>query len=341
MNRIKWVIVYLLLPAVVVSEPPVLSQKELKNHPPRIIRTCCTFGSDIKLAIVPFAHLNQVIDFKDLGTHSYLGGKDEGNGILYTKKGGFIDLGHLREWADWTAFLYLYLENIPSDSTLSKVLGIEGGKKVLELNKTNTLSPNDKITLAGKIAFDLSIWHEIATGFGVSPAPFITEKFSSFSVEDIYSNLLGIQLGTAAIKSDLPYEEAMTNLINQQLTDLKVVSHIDSSYAAMEEVESNWWSRNYSLPNKKLTLKRQYTTNWQINPWLIPSQKNLIEPFILESDFVMDSGENVDSYYTLNIRVNRKIPIKKVLPYTSRRTISQNDFNMLTRHIQEKLNFVD
>ncbi|MDP3432015.1 MAG: DUF4056 domain-containing protein [Bacteroidota bacterium] len=50
------------------------------------------------------------------------------------------------------------------------------------------LTDNDLVNLAGKIAYDLSVWHEIATWFGASTIPFVPERYSSFSVEDVYSN---------------------------------------------------------------------------------------------------------------------------------------------------------
>ena len=44
-------------------------------------------------------------DYQRLGEHSYKSGKGEQNGMIYTCKGGHIDIAHLHKGADWTAFL--------------------------------------------------------------------------------------------------------------------------------------------------------------------------------------------------------------------------------------------
>ena len=44
-------------------------------------------------------------DSRKLGTHSYKASKAENNGIIYTCRGGHIDMPHLRKGADWTAYL--------------------------------------------------------------------------------------------------------------------------------------------------------------------------------------------------------------------------------------------
>ena len=45
------------------------------------------------------------VDPENLGRHGYRNGGGEKNGIVYTCRGGHIDIAHLRKAADWTAFL--------------------------------------------------------------------------------------------------------------------------------------------------------------------------------------------------------------------------------------------
>ena len=48
-----------------------------------------------------------------LGKHSFEFSLNEANGLMYTCKGGFIDIGHVREAADRTAYLRnLIYENL-------------------------------------------------------------------------------------------------------------------------------------------------------------------------------------------------------------------------------------
>ena len=45
------------------------------------------------------------LDPENLGKHQYKNGLTEKNGFVYTCQGGFIDIGHLRESADRTAYI--------------------------------------------------------------------------------------------------------------------------------------------------------------------------------------------------------------------------------------------
>ncbi|MBN2807790.1 MAG: DUF4056 domain-containing protein, partial [Prolixibacteraceae bacterium] len=212
-----------------------LDASQQEEIPPRIIRTCCAFGKDVGLVGLPFVKMSDVIDVADIGEHHYLSGGNEGNGIVYTRRGGFIDLGHLRDLADWTAFLHgLIMENCGKAHDV--VLGKEGGVKKLRIEVPADFSDHNAALLAGRIAYDLSVWHEIATWYGASSVPFVPERYSSFSVEDDYSNQLGILCGVKAILSDEPYNEAKTSIIRHTIDSLGVVTSIDETFRAMELV---------------------------------------------------------------------------------------------------------
>jgi hypothetical protein len=339
----RWIlfISILLISFSSLAKPPSLNNKQKRTHPPRVTRTCCAFGTNLKIAGIPFAHMNTAIEFTQIGTHKYLGGKEEGNGILYTSKGGFIDLGHLREWADWTAFLYLHIKDSLVSINAFKSLGIEGGKRLLALSNTSELIENDRLLLAGRIAFELSHWHEIATGCGVSAVPFMSEKFSSFSPEDMYSNILGINLAIKAILSELTFDKAMTQLLNKELMDLGVVPSIEETYEALDQVENIWWSNEFSVPNKKIMLKRSYLESSCVEPWLIPLGSDTIQVAELEAPTCTVDGIDFSQYFTLNIKANRKIPIRKALPDHRGKTISQLDFDLLIQYIRVDLTEIE
>ena len=91
---------------ILSAKAPLFTDKEYLNHPPRIIRTCCAFGTDLRVSIIPGLKYTMLTTPSLLGTHHYLGDKGENNGIIYTKRGGFVDFGHLRDVVDWTAYLY-------------------------------------------------------------------------------------------------------------------------------------------------------------------------------------------------------------------------------------------
>ena len=315
---------------------PILSDKDLNSPPPRIIRTCCSFGSEVKLMVFPAVKITDITSIEKLGMHHYLSAPDEGNGIIYTQKGGFIDIGHLRDIADWTAFLYTKIMTNRDNSSFQLKLGKEGGLKTLTLDIPAELSSEDAAILAGRIAYDLSVWHEIATWFGASTVPLLPERYSSFSIEDAYSNLLGAKLGIEAIKSDLPYEIAMTKLLVEALEKLNAVSSEEQTYEAMESVRDIWWTRDKKLPSRKVLLHRELTVYPAVAPLLI-SDKDVDSAIALEVPSYLSKGQPTSDYYTLNFKLNLKFPYKKMFPERKTREITQHDFQILLDYIQQDL----
>lgn len=321
------------------AKQPMFAIKELNSPPPRIIRTCCSFGAEVKLMGLPGLKITEVIGIDALGKHKFLGDKKkrEGNGIIYTRNGGFIDMGHLRDQADWTAYLYHLIVNNKGE-TIDKTLGHEGGLKTLKIAVPFNISKADARQLAGKIAYDLSVWHEIATWYGASSIPFVPERFSSFSVEDAYSNLLGVTLGIQAIESDLPYEVAMTQLIIETLENLEAIQTEAGSILAMEAVRGMWWTREKKLPSKKILLKRQLNVYPSVEPLLIPSWgNNLLTNFKLTVPQLSQKGEFLSNYYELSFKLNQKVPFRKLFPTRKKRQITQADFLFLIKAIEKEI----
>ncbi|MGB1243603.1 MAG: DUF4056 domain-containing protein, partial [Chitinophagales bacterium] len=217
-------------------------------------------------------------------------------------------------------------------------IGYEGGVKELKVQSLKGLSEEDIIQLAGKIAYDLSVWHEISTWFGASTIPFVPERYSSFSVEDAYSNLLGANLGMKALQSNLPYEEAMTQLIAQTLEELEVVETAEETEAAMEVVREIWWSGKKALPNRNVLIARELNVYPTVYPWLIPQQSTLIEGRLLTVPQTSHSGKNLSNFYQLNIKLNYKFPFKKMFPNRKNRVITQLDFGTLLQYAEKELN---
>ena len=309
----------------------------LKNPPPRIIRTCCSFGVDVKVAGMPFIKYTEVTSPELIGDHKYLGNKAENNGIIYTQKGGFIDMGHLRDIADFTAFLYLYIQKEREKGIFSLKLGNEGGMKTLNFNVPENLTDEDVVHLAGKIAYDLSVWHEISTSYGASFIPLVPERYSSFSVEDAYSNLLGVHLAMQSILSDGEYESEMTQNVKATLEKLQAVHNRESTIDAMNAVKDIWWSGKAKLPSRKVLIKRQFDVYDCVFPMLVNAetaqtsdQNKVCVP--LESSEKMP----LNNYYSLRIKANFKIPVQKVFGshVKEKNTITQLDFPALIKYAE-------
>lgn len=338
MYRIFRAILYIFLMLMISEEGLALKPEkaDLTSHPPRIIRSCCFFGTRIGIMAVPFIRLSSLTSMDRIGTHRYLGGASEGNGVIYTRQGGFIDMGHMRDQADWTAFLYSLFQHERDKGMVERDLGYEGGHKRLKVLLPTHLCDDDVVMLAGRIAYDLSVWHEIATWYGVSSVPMVPEQFSSFSPEDPYSNLLGVILGMKAVQSNLPYDEAMTSLIGEKLAALDVVNTEQETIDAMEAVREVWWTRSRRFPSSKIVMLREATPYDSIYPRLIPSDEKLISlPQVLTLPQTTLTGDSLVNLYEYSIALNQKFPVKRVFPGTKDRVITQHDFDILLEDINK------
>jgi len=316
------------------AKAPVITSKELSIAPARIIRTCCGFGVEIGIAGVPFAKKTDITSREIMGTHTYMGGRTEQNGIIYTRRGGFLDMGHLRDCADWTAYLYNLIKASQTDSYYRHIeLRNEGGAKSLDLNVPADLSEEDIISLAGKISFDLSMWHEISTWFGASYVPLIPEKFSSFSPEDMYSNLMGVHLGMRAIKNKLEYDTAMTIELSDMLDSLESVNTEAETYNAMLKVNEVWYTNQKKYPNKNVVLKRYIEFGPELIPWLVPGYESRLQPYVLQKP-----ADSLSKYYRLSLKLNFRFPVDSVIPDKEDRIITQNDFDKFVHFIQTEIN---
>lgn len=313
---------------------PVLNEKQLANPPARIIRTCCSFGVDMGIVGIPFYKKTDISSMEMIGPHVYLGDNQENNGIIYSKRGGFIDLGHLRDCADWTAYIYAYIQfQKRQQAHIPLSLGVEGGIKQLTIDLPKSYPAEDEYQVAGKIAYDLSVWHEIATWFGASYIPLLPERYSSFSPEDLYSNLLGVQIGLEALASPLPYDEAMTELLKCKLEELDAAETQMETYYSMVAVERIWWSNKNALPSKNVLILRYLETvkDSYLIPWLIPQVQSR-EPYK-----IMKPASKYSSFYTLKIKLNFKIPIQEIIPLKKDRHIDQSDFEAILYYIQKDI----
>ncbi|WP_304232008.1 DUF4056 domain-containing protein [Jiulongibacter sediminis] len=330
MKRVLFI--YILLPFWgFATELPVTLESKT---PPRIIRTCCAFGSDLKMTGVPFKKYSDISSVDQLGSHTYLGSPLEKNGIIYSLKGGFLDIGHLRDQADWTAYLFSQIQQNPGKSFQIE-LGYEGGSKILSLSIPESFDKEEQARLAAKIAFDLSVWHEIATFYGASTVPLVPERYSAFSMEDAYSNMLGALLGMEAILSEEPFEKAMTRLLSEKLEELEAVKTLEQTKAAMAAVKDDWWTDEYRLPSKNVLMKREFDIHDCLQPWLVQSYGiEQGESLCIATED--NSGMPLDEYYELSIKLNYKFPIRKLFVKPTSRIINQRDFKLLIQNAEQK-----
>lgn len=88
------------------------------------LRTCCALGYDIQVRIpgmttvLPFLRVDNIVSAETTGGHNYNDSllpvlmnrmPTEYNGIVYTRRGGFVDTAHVRDTADMTVWIFTHL----------------------------------------------------------------------------------------------------------------------------------------------------------------------------------------------------------------------------------------
>ncbi len=226
-----------------------------------------------------------------LGGHSYQNpGLWERNGIVYACRAGFVDITHLRKFADWTAFLaYRLRETILARRTDFSFRMLEPsvyhlrieypeGWDRLSARARDETAVAVSIELGSYFAFTVGTWHEMLTWFGYKGAGFFPEYPSAFSWEDCYSNALGCRIATTALRDpNQEYNEAVTLLLNRELTRLGVQPR-PAAWKAGKAVYRQWFTGNYFWYH---IVKRNFDIGLDddsITPWLVPGMSGCNEP---------------------------------------------------------------
>ncbi|OAT50410.1 DUF4056 domain-containing protein [Providencia heimbachae] len=261
---------------------------------PQGLRACCAFGYDLQAQLwgipVPFYTIDNIVEADKLGEHHYndsffgataalMGISDEKVGLLYTDKGGFIDISHVRDTADYT--LYLFSQIYPRlgqewSLSLSDELT---SRKIYFTAFTPPQSPAQRYTLsaylAAKLAFQLAAWHEIAQWYGYQSVPGFSESISAFSPEDLYSNLLGARLSLTLIlhgraQSLSVFSQSMAEILPLALHELGEANK-EKTRKMFDDIDGLWWNSYQRVPEKFLVLTRDYNTEDNRYP-LFPTQ---------------------------------------------------------------------
>jgi hypothetical protein len=196
-------------------------------------------------------------DPNDLGHHSYhFSFAEKDGGLVYTSHGGFIDIGHVREAADRAAYAsHIAYQNVLAGRTEFTCQIIEPsiyyvsisyppGWKAMTPNRREQLAREVSVPLGQYIAHKSLIWHEIITGYGFSSTGVFSEKISSFSFEDTYSDATGILLGGQAVRDPRPYDDAMTDLLNRRLAVLDAQPP-DVARQAVKQIDGRWYTGDW------------------------------------------------------------------------------------------------
>ena len=287
--------------------PTGIPEIPLRKH----LRPCCAFGYELRarLAFLPILgyRLENLKTIDEIGPHHYDSGvvtvgsdsnlvSDERNGLVFTCRGGFIDTAHVRDYADWTIYFgSRFFGPLASGTTIE--LPDEAGRRrvVLERLDPELLRRHDPVSLtmaiAQWLAFQLSIWHEIATWYGWSAVPGYPEKLSAFSPEDLYSNVLGTRIAVAAAleraaRSETLYDRSVDAWLRAVVDFLGPASK-ETAIEAMRSLEGAWWSPAARLPDPGVVLRRNLSIGETLTPWLVPEA---LASEVLEAALLRECG---------------------------------------------------
>ena len=269
---------------------------------PRRLRPCCIFANDVGVRVgsvpVPGYEVGNVLEIDGLGTHQYNKGvvslqprgqerivSDEASGILYTCRGGFVDVAHVRDNADRTFYLAAQIGRLAARGGAIPLVDEGGERRIvvrpLDAGLVKAHGLREVVTsLAEWLDFQASIWHEIATWYGWSSTVF-SERPSAFSPEDLYSNLVGAKIAGTIIRrhaaaSEVEYNSAVTTLLKDALVKLGPLPR-DASRRAFEYVDGIWWDSTKRVPDNQLVRHRSFTIGPKVYPWkLIDAQPSAV-----------------------------------------------------------------
>ncbi|MBN2136499.1 MAG: DUF4056 domain-containing protein [Sedimentisphaerales bacterium] len=209
-----------------------------KKHRP-IFRVGSCFGSITKV---------NFHDLTDLGRHK----TTEHNGMVGTCRGGFIDLGHVRNAADVTRWLATDLEEaIMKGKTEFSFKLTDPSRHFFDITYPDNwrdMPESEKRKIARDIAIDAgaygaylgTAWHEIITYLGWKPA-MIPVFISALAPEDNYSNLLGAVVGNLALRdTENSYNQAVTIAMRKEFEKLDIQPKEDVKEAS-KNIYAVWY----------------------------------------------------------------------------------------------------
>jgi hypothetical protein len=220
-------------------------------------------------------------DIDNLGRHSYSRFL-RGNELIYTAGAGYIDLGHLREAADRTRYLfevcYEQILNGRKDFTFTIIEPAEYHVSMTCPEHWNQLGMESKERITRDVAIDLgqhfahlsTIWHEIVTWYGYASTGLLSERASSFSWEDGYSDLLGTKLAAEVLRENTQsFDDGMTDIIARELAKLYPQS-VETAKKATGLIDGKWFSGRYPFLSMK---RRNFDVGFDdgyISPFRVP-----------------------------------------------------------------------
>lgn len=217
------------------------------------------------------------VDPGRLGTHAYSGGGSETDrGMVYTCRGGFIDIAHARKTIDLCKYAQVRFElALLNDWSAFQIKSREPSVYVVHLQypsfwnslpaaERQSLARELSIRLGQRMAMLMVTWHEVITFYGYRASVIFPERQSAFTSDDTGSHAFGALVGGRALRDARDWDTAVTAAMNDTLAELRPRSP-EETLAAAEAVRGSWW-RGFE------PLRRQVESglDYPIDAWIVP-----------------------------------------------------------------------
>lgn len=305
----------------------------------------------------PFTLFDAVdLQTDDLGRHAYAAGpldidQERERGIVYTRRAGFLDIAHIRNSADMTAYVHarakLAIERRWNEfafkgsepSTYLVTLCYPEDWSRIGANERAKLIDELALRIAQRVAFDVMTWHEIITWYGYKSTIVIPENSSAFTYDDVPSHALGVQLAAKALRSGLDYDQEMSRLLDRAMLELGAVDR-ETLDLAVERAKGSWWD---GLGKPKARLLDIGTGDGVIEPWLVEglveglSDKEPIQFRVVGMDDI--GGRDFTGFYLVQIDPNvlEGFDVRGVIGSDHEYVNPDTDFPLLITDISQKL----
>jgi hypothetical protein len=237
----------------------------------------------IRVASTPYPNpLFRRLATADFGEHHYKSKlwrdqREVSRGHIYTRRGGMIDIAHVRKTVDWAAWLQARIsDSLAAGETELSIKCSEPSRYRLAVDfppEVQSMNADDRTAFERALSIELAlvtsytalVWHEILTWYGYSAVPGLSEQQSAFSFEDMYSHALGITVARRALyDEERDFNAAVTVALREEIKRLDPVDG-DATKRALKTVKGNWW--RYSRSLKRCADIGETGT---LAPWLIP-----------------------------------------------------------------------
>lgn len=297
---------------------------------------------------------------EDLGSHSYStwgSGGEVHRGIVYTCDAGFLDISHIRNAADMTAYLHARTHRaLLSGWTCFRFRGKEPSHYEVQLTYPegwDAMDPAERadvideaaVRVAQRLALTVMTWHELLTWYGYKSAVVVSEKPSAFTYDDGPSHALGVLLAGDVLRAGHDFDTGVTDYLHASMSELGMVEQSRLHEAAMA-VKGDWWSYGSPIRRHLETGLESGTDDTDaygvVTPWLVPGIDFCADsaPTVFEIPTLADVGGH-DLSRLVRVEIDPRVfesgRIFARLPDATRRVDPDRDFPLLIADIRNEI----